>query len=387
MHNHKRETSKHRQTAKRVEKGSAGLSNLLLIVFFSVSLLAGSGLPALGAEGETAGIEAEKSPGDAGAADYEELRRKLQELQEQVEKMQEEARARKRLEVTEEEKREEEQAILEAAGRRYYLLRKGMMELEYMLTYAYYSFDLLSATSIEHHSDHNFYNYVIAEYALRDNLTADVSVPFVYKYDDPGTGDSKDNTGIGDVSMGLKYQPFKSGGGWPSPIVYARITLPTSEGDYEINPEEELSTGSGLYSLSGGISVYHPFDPVSAFGSLDYEYRFTEDGLDQRRGSRMLEEVEPGDRISGALGFGYALSYRVSLTMSYSYTYELSSDYNWADGTSSDSGDIVYSSLHFSTNWRFSPERSVIVGAGIGLTDNDPDFTLTLRFPFQFDLD
>lgn len=321
-----------------------------------------------------------------------EVMEELHELREKVERMEQESDARRRLEATEEEEREEEEDILETAGREYYLLRAGMLELEYKFTYSYYSYDSLTeseendGTRVEHRSNHNLYNHLVTEYGILDNLTFDADVPFVYKYDKIGQNDSMDIHGLGDISAGFKYQPFRTGGSWPSPIFNLRGTFPSSKGDYEINPETELSTGTGLYAVSAGISAYHPFDPVSAFFSLDYNHRLKDDDLSQRRSGKTLVEVDPGDEISASLGFGYSLSYRVSLSMSFSYTYGMSTDYYWRDGSESSSGDTVNASLDLSTNWKLNPRHSVIVGAGVGLTDDDPDFNFSLRIPLQFDL-
>lgn len=377
-------------------------SRCLLILCLAGAFWAAGALCAFGQEAEP-GEQVEAPAEEAADAESDvksddddaDIRRQLKKLQKEMEQMKKEQAARQSLEVTEEEEREAEEAILEAAGREYYLLQKGLLEMEYKFNYAYYSYDQItlteesgggSRTSLEHHSNHNLSNHLVAEYALYDNFTVDADIPFVYKYDDVGESGSKDVHDLGDISLGTKYQPFKTGGGWPSPIFHIRGTLPASKGDYDINPESELSTGSGLYSASAGFSLYHPFDPASAFASLSYRYRFEDDDLSQRRGSRELVEVDPGDRVSAALGFGYALSYKVSLSMSLSYTYGFNTDYKWADGTSSESGDIVYASLNLSTNWRLSPKQSVIVGAGVGLTDDDPDFTFSLRVPLQFDL-
>lgn len=351
----------------------------LLIVFLALGFLSAAAFGARAAEETPA---AEEDP---------DIRQQLQELKEKVERMEKEAEARKALKVTEKEAREEEAAILQAAGREYSLLRAGLLEMEYKFNYAYHSYDVLSrseegSTRLAHHANHNLYNHIVAEVALLDNLTMDADAAFVYKYDKVSEDDSEEVHDLGDSSVGFKYQPFKAGNGWPSPILHLRGTLPASRGDYEINPETELSTGSGLYAASAGFSIYHPFDPVSAFASLNYKHRFEKDDLKQRRGSRILTEVDPGDRISGALGFGYALSYKVSLSLSFSYTYGLNTEYQWQNGSTTDSGDIVYSSLNLSTNWRLSPKQSIIVGVGTGFTDDDPDFTFSLRIPLQFDL-
>ncbi|MCF8036406.1 MAG: hypothetical protein K9K62_06015, partial [Desulfobacteraceae bacterium] len=254
-------------SAGRSLRGNRPFLTGILIVFLALGLLSAADRVVLAADEQPA---AEEDP---------DIRQQLQELREKVERMEKEAEARKALEVTEKEAREEEEAILKAAGREYSLLRAGLLEMEYKLNYAYHSYDVLSrseegSTRLEHHANHNLSNHIVAEIALLDNLTMDADAAFVYKYDKVGEDDSEEVHDLGDSSVGFKYQPFKSGNGWPSPILHLRGTLPASRGDYEINPETELSTGSGLYAASAGFSIYHPFDPVSAFASLNYKHRF-----------------------------------------------------------------------------------------------------------------
>jgi ketosteroid isomerase-like protein len=315
------------------------------------------------------------------------LAREVQDLKVQVDKLQKEAEARRKLQITDEEKKKKEEQILEAAGREYTLLPAGTLGFEYSLGYSYYSFDAIAeAFEVEHNANHNLTNTLITEYAYKDNLTLNVNVPFVYKYNKVGTDDEKDVTDLGDVSLGVKYQPFKSGGDWPVPILNTSLTLPTSRGVYEINPETELSTGDGLYKASLGMSFSKPIDPVNAFASLNYTYAFEESGIDQKRGAAVLEEVEPGDTIGGTLGLGYALSYKVSLSLSWSYSYGFESKYHWRGGRTTSSGTSVSSSLNLSTGWRLSPKQSIILGVGVGLTDDNSDFSFSFRWPFEYDL-
>lgn len=320
--------------------------------------------------------------------DQEGLYEEVRELREIVERLRQEAEARERLRVTEEEERDEEEEILEAAGREYMLMPAGTLGMELNINYAYYSTDMLRPREgqVEYRSNHNITNSLIIESARRDNLTIDASIPFVYKYDQVGTDRSMDVTNLGDISLGAKYQPFKAGNRWPPPILNLRFTFPTGRGDYDINPQRELSTGSGLYALSGGVSASQPIDPVNAYASLNYRHRFTRDNVDQRRPGGLLEKVDPGDRISVNMGFGYAVSYRASMSISFAYTYGFSTDLHYADGSKQSTGDQVSATMNINTSWRIRPGRTVIIGLSKGLTNEDPDFAFSVRLPVEFDL-
>ena len=320
--------------------------------------------------------------------DQEALYEEIRELREIVERLREEAEARERLRVRDEEERDEEEEVLEAAGREYMLMPAGTLGMELNVNYAYYSTDQLRAREgeVEYRSNHNITNSLIIESARRDNLTIDASIPFIYKYDQVGTDRSMDVTNLGDISLGARYQPFKAGNRWPPPILNLRLTLPTSRGDYDINPQRELSTGSGLYALSGGVSVSQPIDPVNAYASLNYRHRFTYDDVGQRRSAGLLEKVDPGDRISGSMGFGYAVSYRASMSISFAYTYGFSTELHYANGNTQSTGDQISASMNINTSWRIRPGRTVIIGLSKGLTNEDPDFAFSVRLPIEFDL-
>lgn len=133
--------------------------------------------------------------------------------------------------------------------------------MEYSLGYSYYSYDTLeSIYSVEHHANHNLRNTISTEYAVLNNLTLTMNVPFVYKYDKIGTDQSKEVTDIGDISFGVKFQPFKNTGKWPAPIISSSLILPTGRGVYDIDIDNELSTGGSLLGLSTSVSVSKPID-------------------------------------------------------------------------------------------------------------------------------
>ena len=239
---------------------------------------------------------------------------------------------------------------------------------------------------MEHHANHSLVNTLTIEYPVLNNLTLTGNVPFVYKYDKVKTKYQRTVTDIGDISFGVKYQPFKNTGKWPAPIFSSTLTLPTGRGIYDIDVNKELSTGGSLVSLTNSVSVSKPIDPVNVFASLGYTYSFEKDGINQVRGGDILEKVKPDGSLSGSVGLGYALSYNMSLSLSYSYSYSFNTKYYYKSGLVSNSGTSVSSSLGISTGWYLTPKRSIIFGLGIGLTENDPDFSVSLRIPLEYNL-
>lgn len=355
---------------------------LFLVVFFF--LLS----PAMDAGGEEE-LRNVAPEGQGLLKKIEELEKDLEALKKEAEARRKETEARERLEVTEEEKAEKDKEVLSAAGRRYTLGKTGRLELEYNFGYNYYTTDRLEfgeKLHVTHEKLHVLTNTIVVDYAFLDNLTFTGSLPFVYKYEKVGASGSKDVSDVGDISFGLRWQPFKSGGRWPTTILSAGISADTGQSPYDINIDEELSTGSGFWSCSAGASFSKAIDPVVAFGSLSYSHNFDASGLNQHYDTLTLKKVEPGDCIGFSMGIGYALSYDVSLTFSFTQSYSLEKEYYFESGQTSKSAAYMTSIFSIGTGWRVSPKTTIFINAGIGLTDDDPDFLLSFRLPFDFEL-
>lgn len=312
------------------------------------------------------------------------IQQEVQELKREVQRMRDENEARKRLEVPEEEKSKSVEDILSAVSRQYTLLKKGTVGLGYTFNYSYYSGDVWTG-KIEPRSNHNLVNNIDAEYAILNNLTINGNFPFAYKYNKVGTSQSQEATDIGDISLGLQWQPIKAGGKFPTTILSAGVTFPTGTSPYKIDPAHSLSTGNGYYSFNGGVSFSKTLDPLVAFGNLTYSYGLEQSGLSQYWSSynATLIKVDPGSSVGFALGFGYALSYQASLNLSTQFNYSFGSRY-FFDKLVWESGSSVSSSFNVGTGWRVTPTRSVYFTLGIGLTINDPDFAFAIRVPFEF---
>jgi len=324
------------------------------------------------------------------------IEEELKELRQEIKKIRGENEARKKLEIPEEQKSQSVEDILSAAGRQYSLLRKGTIGLSYTFGYSYFSGDVIDeSTVVLRRVNHNFSNTISAEYALFNNLTLSSNFPFIYKYNKVGTTESLEATDFGDISLGVAWQPFKAGGRIPSTVLSFGVSLPTGSSPYEINYNDELSTGAGYYGVSAGVSLSKVIDPLVAFGTLNYSYGFPEsvsqiiyeDPTDPS--SRIyLTKVKPGSSIGLAFGFGYALSYEASLNLSGQLGYSLGGKYtNSGSGsasTESSTGSSLSAGFNIGTGWRITAARSVYASMGIGLTNNDSDVSISLKFPFEF---
>ena len=142
---------------------------------------------------------------------------------------------------------------------------------------------------VQENASHTLTNTFTAQYGVLDNLTFTASLPLVAKqicskmlllrvwgYFSRGA--------LGAFSLKAGRLPL---------ILFGNLSSKTGDSPYEINPTTDLSTGKGYYSAGIGASTRKYIDPVVLFASVSANYGFKETGLNQRRGSRIIDEFNP----------------------------------------------------------------------------------------------
>ncbi len=290
--------------------------------------------------------------------------------------------------VTQEKNLEE---VFQAAEKQYSLLPSGQMSLNFSGNYSYFRDDRIdiaidedtgniSRFRIEQDAQHSFSSSLSVDYGIWNNLTFNTRLPVSYKYD---TEKDVSQAALGDVSFGLRFQPFPVKPGAMNTTLYTTLSTPTGDSPYELNVREEVSSGSGYYSLGAGLSVSKVIDPVVLFGSMGYTYAFDISGLNQVRGGEILTDVHPGDSLNFSMGLAYSLSYEVSLSASYQQSYNFETDFVFEDYTAS-SEDSTSSVVNTSLGLRTASNRIVNLSFGFGLTEDSPDVLLGISMPIDF---
>ena len=187
------------------------------------------------------------------------------------------------------------QEVFTSNERQYSLIKKGDISAYYDVDYTYYrdtQLDLEMAQGqlyqlrVQENASHTLTNTFTAQYGVLDNLTFTASLPLVAKTDllkDASTA------GLGDISVGARWEPFPLKAGRLPLILFGNLSSKTGDSPYEINPTTDLSTGKGYYSAGIGASTRKYIDPVVLFASVSANYGFKETGLNQRRGSRIID--------------------------------------------------------------------------------------------------
>lgn len=282
------------------------------------------------------------------------------------------------------------QEVFTSNERQYSLIKKGVFSSYYDLDYTYYrdsrldlamndSNSSLSRLRVEEDANHTLTNTFTVQYGLLDNLTLSASVPFVAKKD---LLQDQTTAGLGDINFGARWEPFPLKQGRLPLVLFGSLSTKTGDSPYEVGIDE-LSTGKGYYSVGAGASTRKYIDPVVLFASVSTSYGLKESGLNQLRGSRVLESFDPGLSGGFSFGFAYSFNYDVSLTMSYQQSFNTGAKFYFENDESYKSADQSSAMLSFALGVRVSPETIVNGTVGIGLTEDAPDVSLGLSFPLD----
>lgn len=177
---------------------------------------------------------------------------------------------------------------------------------------------------------------------------------------------SSGNTGnsIGDVSVGLAKTLFREDG-W-KPDLIGRFVWNTSTGDESDNG---VSLGSGFDELSASLTALKRQDPLAFTASLGY--------------TKTLEKnnSQPGDQYSLSLGTSIAASPSTSLSFTLSQVFAQEAKLNGKDIPGSE-----INSSEFLVGFSSSISRLTLLSfsAGIGLTDDAPDYSFSVSMPVRF---
>ena len=298
------------------------------------------------------------------------------------------------------------QEVFTSNERQYSLIKKGEFSTFYDLDYSYYRDSQLNAgidqgtiyqLRVDEDANHTITNTFTAQYGILDNLTFTASIPFVAKSDN-----LKDTTtaGLGDINLGARWEPFPLKAGRLPLILFGSLSTKTGDSPYEINPNTDLSTGKGYYSVGVGASTRKYIDPVVLFASVSANYGFKETGLNQVRGGgnaegeggnqtggRILDEFDPGMTGGFSFGFAYSFNYDVSMTMSYQQSFNMNTSFKYkpvaGQSDSYDAADQSSGMFSIALGVRVNPETIVNGTLGIGLTEDSPDISLGLSFPLD----
>lgn len=251
-------------------------------------------------------------------------------------------------------------------------------------------------------------------YGFNERLVFNLSAPFVYRkttYAKGGVGGvasansetdvTRDPT-LGDVSLGMSFRLFPTSQAvdwvWNVDItaptgkhpygVPVRVVEKDAEGVTTFSVPQTLPTGSGIWSLNTGVSFVKTSDPAILFGNFGIGYNREESfsDVDSDPNTRTAGDINLGDFVSYGFGMAIAMNENTSLSLSFSHKLAAKTKTRAAGGTwvkviGSDANSAM---LNLGITQGLNSHLSVVGTVGAGLTDDAPDFTFGLRFPYRF---
>jgi hypothetical protein len=216
---------------------------------------------------------------------------------------------------------------------------------------------------------------LLARYGLADDLELNLDVPFLYVEQEArffgGGGVDADDSGLGDMGVGLKYALLREEGLRPDVILSVAARAPTGNVDPVLALAGNMGAGTGTdigprvdsWSLGGALTLLKTVDPVVFFVQAGYTETF-DDG-----------DIDPGDQFPYAFGMGFSLNDRISLRGAVVGAYV---DEIEIDGNSINDSDLEITGLQFAATGQLSKNLFIEPFVGFGLTEDATDFSVGL---------
>ncbi|MGE0269547.1 MAG: transporter [Candidatus Omnitrophota bacterium] len=267
------------------------------------------------------------------------------------------------------------------------LLPKGTFQIEPSTTWAHFSsnsiniqgFSILPVLVIGDISvrrtkrDVLIQNFTL-KYGLWNNLQTEVKIPFRAQYNRDTISESSESTkssaGMGDIEFGLSRQIGWEHGLIPDLIAAVNVKSTTGRSPYN----KTIGLGTGHWAVRGSLIAAKSSDPAVIFGSLNYTYNFAET-------VQNIGKIEPGKSIGYSLGMAIALSYQTAIN--FSFDHSLTEKFKTA-GQKVDGSFINSANVKIGANWALNEKSSIDFSVAFGVTDDAPDVTAEIRFPFVF---
>ena len=254
---------------------------------------------------------------------------------------------------------------------------------------------------------------VTGRYNLNQRWQFDINVPVVYRESTYQSGGAQNNAQgiteqtvtrdptIGDVNFGVAYKFLDESESLPDAVFTLRVKAPTGEEPFGIkllqDPNndslfypEDLPTGNGVWSITPGISLVKTFDPAVLFGSLSYTHNLEESFSDisSTVGVSHPGKVRLGDSFQLGAGIAFALNEKMSMSFSVpdlivkkSKINQTDTNDGWVTVPSSDANAAYF---NVGMTLAATDKLTIVPNLSIGLTDDAPDFTFSLKFPYYF---
>ncbi|SEM21425.1 hypothetical protein [Halomonas daqiaonensis] len=243
-----------------------------------------------------------------------------------------------------------------------------------------------------------------------DRLELEMKVPYVYRDEsnrvtvsevDPDFTLDRElsNDALGDIELAAHYQINRGLDGMPYFIGNLRYKSTTGEGPFDISRSsagtpQELSTGTGFHSVEPSITMLLPSAPAVYFANLGYVFHL-EDNVNQQvtqdNEDLFIRDVDPGDAVRLSFGMAYSINPKTSFTLGYKNDFIGKTKTEYVNNTTGSRTEVNSQTLNVGSlllgwSYQMNPDVSVNLGLELGITEDAPDTTLTLRMPIGMDV-
>ncbi|MDY7564892.1 hypothetical protein QN400_15135 [Pseudomonas sp. RTC3] len=300
----------------------------------------------------------------------------------------------------------------------------GKFSLETGITYAHYDTNqlilngflaldsiFLGNIGIDKIKADNWTLDLTGRYNFDQRWQVDLNVPVIYRdttYSSSGAGNStsqisevseKRDPTLGDINAGIAYKFLDETADTPDAIFTLRLKAPTGKEPYGIklhtssqndnlSTPESLPTGNGVWSLTPGLSLIKTIDPAVLFGSIAYTYNMEESfgDISPTQGTKVPGNVKLGDTFQVGAGIAFALNEKMSMSFSVSDLIAMKSKIQqqgqgWQTVSNSDANAGYF---NIGMTMAVSDKLTIVPNLSIGLTNDAPNFTFSLKFPYYF---
>ncbi|HZW13354.1 MAG TPA: hypothetical protein VFF81_09220 [Noviherbaspirillum sp.] len=309
----------------------------------------------------------------------EELKRQLAEkeietrrLRERIQVLEREVtphriKQEKGLQATPEEAREDSNRALERALVREngVLLPSGRFEVEPNLVYSH------STASTNAFRRDAYGPALVLRAGLPGRSQIDVSIPYVFERR-RNAGVTTDDSGIGDVTLGVSHQFMAERTSMPGLIGSLSYTASTGKNTLFENATP-VALGSGFDTVQASLTAIKRVDPLVFFGSYGFSHAYAEHygGL----------RIDPGNSHSLRFGTALATGPNTSLRAAFNVAFYESTRVGGVKVAASDDPSAL---LELGGSLVLSERTALDVLVGAGLTRNAPDYRITVALPVRF---
>jgi hypothetical protein len=218
---------------------------------------------------------------------------------------------------------------------------------------------------------------ITGQAGLPFGLMLTASLP--YEFHNNSTGSNK---GVGDFSVALSKQLSNEGDRMPMFIASLGHSHDNGEDPFEIN-----RIGYGFKTNNAGLAALKTFDPVVVYGRLGYTQVEAADitGVSMLTGQEaVLGRVRPGDSWNYRLGTSLAVTPTINFDAAVSGFRQERTTGFYEIGGDFTSPRVSSAYLHLGAGFVLSRNYSLIVTATAGLTGDSADYIFSLYIPRRF---